>query len=196
MNDSFNVAIGSILGDGNLKYLSKRKSFSQLYVSQHNSKLPYLKWLHGELGKAYEMHPIKPKKGYNQHYFITKSNKILGDLKMQFYSKGYKDIPSGFNQILTSPISLAVWYMDDGTLDKRSKYHFNASIATYCFSFEGCELLSQILKDNFQVLASVTKTNMRGKVYPRLYIKSQSMDKFISLVKPYIHPVFKYKIGE
>lgn len=195
MNESIQVAIGSVLGDGFLHKLSKRKSGSQLYVSQQNSKLPYLEWLHSELRKSIQVNPIKPKKGYQQHWFLTKSDPRLGDLKQKFYYKAKKIIPSNIKELLNNPLSLAVWYMDDGTLDKRNKYHFNSMIASYCFTFNECEILKSTLEENFGINVSVTKCNMRGKLYPRIYIKSESMENFIKTIEPFIHPVFRYKIG-
>lgn len=195
MNSSIQVAIGSILGDGFLHRLAIRRSTSQIYVSQHNSKLPYLEWLHSELGKSIEMNPIKPKTGYLQHWFMSKPDQRLGYLKKKFYLGKKKIIPNNIKELLVTPLSLAVWYMDDGTLDKRNKYHFNSMIASYCFSFEECEVLKQTLQENFQVNASVTKCKMREKTYPRIYIKSESMENFIKVIKPFIHPVFNYKIG-
>lgn len=195
MEEYIQVAIGSILGDGNLKQLSKRAGASQLYVSQHSDKLSYLEWLHFKLSKGFAMNPIRPKKGYKQYYFMTKPNKTLGLFKRKFYPNGKKIIPADIDRLLKDSMSLAVWYMDDGTLDKRPKYHYNAWFATHGFSFDGCEILSKTLKKNFGLEISVIKGKMRDKVYPRLYVKSQSMDKFISLVKPFILPVFRYKIG-
>ena len=195
MEEYVQVVIGSILGDGNLKYYSRTKQFSQLYVSQHSSKLPYLEWLHSKLSSGFEVYPIKPKKGYEQHYFITKPNKIFGLLRLKFYPKGKKQIPSDIESLLKYPISLAVWYMDDGNLDKRYKYHCNATLATYGFSFGECRRLTKVLKKNFGISSSVNRNTMRGKVYPRLYIKSESMNRFVSIIKPYIQPVFNYKIG-
>ena len=81
------------------------------------------------------------------------------------------------------------------TLDKRYKYHLNSSIATNCFSFEECNLLSEVLNNNFKLKTSVNKTTMRGKIYPRIYFKSECMIDFIKIIKPYILPVFNYKIG-
>ena len=195
MRDHIKVVIGSILGDGSLKGFSKKAQASQIYVSQHSDKLPYLEWLHSKLEEGFEMNSIKPKKGYRQHYFMSKPDKVLGSLKKKFYQNDKKVIPFDMVELLKEPISLAVWYMDDGTLDKRSKYHFNASVATYGFSFEGCSILTEVLEKNFGIVASVNRSKMREKIYPRLYIKSESMERFVSLVKPFIHPVFNYKIG-
>lgn len=195
MEDYLQVVVGSILGDGNLKQLSKNKA-SQLYVSRHESKLPYLEWLHSKLSSGLRMNPIRPKRGYKQYYFMSKPEKILGTLMEKFYPEGKKLIPKDIGNLLSNPLSLAVWYMDDGTFDRRSKDHFNALIATYGFSFGDCERLAKVLLNNFGLVVSVTHCRMRGKDYPRLYIKSESMGRFFSLIKPFVNLVYLYKIAE
>ena len=195
MNESVQVAIGSILGDGCLKQLSKRARASQLYISQHSSKLPYLEWLHSKLSEDMAVNPIRKKRGYDQFYFMTRPNKTLGNLRLKFYPQGKKVIPKDIKNLLVTPLSLAVWYMDDGTLDNRSHYHYNAMFATYSFSSDGCICLARALEGNFGIKASVSKCSMRGKVYPRLYVVSACMDNFIRLINPHIHPVFRYKVA-
>ena len=198
MTDHIQIVIGSILGDGSLSPLTKRMQTSRLDVSQHIDKLPYLKWLHQTLSEKFNLNPIREKKGFEQMFrFSSKSNELLGTLRSKFYSNhnGKKIIPPNIGELLTNPIALAVWYMDDGTLDKRQKYHFNSLFATYCFSTKECDLLTKTLKNNFGLNATVNQTTMRGKKYPRIYIKSESMNDFIDIIKPHIHPVFNYKMG-
>jgi len=195
MEKNLDVVIGSVLGDAHLYKLTK-KSKSGIFISQHDSKYPYLEWLHSKIGKDFDLHPIRPKTGYKQHYFWSKFNLRFGELRNTFYHGRTKIIPSGIFDLLTSPRSIAVWYMDDGNLDKRDKYHFNSTFATYCFSFEECRVLCEVLNKNFGIKASVNQTKMRGKIYPRLYIWSESMNKFINTIKPFINPVFSYKIGD
>lgn len=197
MSDIDQIIVGSILGDGSLSSLTKRNKHSTLDISQHVSKLPYLRWLYSQLSKEFKLNPIFQKKGFeNQYRFRTKPNEILGTFRSNFYDRnGRKSIPRDIGDLLKSPISLAIWYMDDGTLDKRYKYHLNSSIATNCFSFEECNLLSEVLNNNFKLKTSVNKTAMRGKIYPRIYFKSECMNDFFKLIKPYIHSVFNYKIG-
>jgi len=96
--------------------------------------------------------------------------------------------------LLVDPLSLAVWYMDDGTLDFRELYHCNVMIATYGFTFSDCKLLENTLWQNFGIKSSVTVCTMRGIKYPRLYLWSSGTNTFLDLVKPYILPCFKHKI--
>lgn len=157
MIDPTQVLIGSILGDGSLSPLSKRQRESTIDISQNVSNISYLKWLYKIFGRILTLNPIIQKKGLEQMYrFSSKPNKMLGVFRNKFYSKlGKKIIPSDIQELLKDPIVLAVWYMDDGNLDKRNKYHFNSSIATYCFTFDECNLLKVVLRNNFGLNVSV-----------------------------------------
>jgi len=84
--------------------------------------------------------------------------------------------------------------MDDGCLDFRAKDHSNATLATFSFSKKECQLLSETLRTNFNLLLGVHKNCMRGKPYYRLYVSSRSMNRFISLIQPFILPCFSYKL--
>ncbi len=139
--------------------------------------------------------PLKVKPKYSQHYFYTQFRKDIGELRKIFYPKeGMKRVPKNITELLTEPISLAIWYQDDGTLDRRSKYHWNVRIATYCFPYEDCVLLTETVRRNFGIEMSVCKCQMRSKMYYQLYVPSKSMERFIQTVTPFIHPNFAYKI--
>lgn len=189
------ILIGSILGDGFLTPLTKRAKLSRLWLKYDDGHYPYLEWLHQQLSPI-GVDPIQKKKNYHQHYFLTRSLREIGILREQFYPNGKKIIPNGIDSLLVHPLSLAVWYMDDGNLDFRDAYHRNASFATYGFSKEGCRTLVEILERNFDIAARVHRTTMRNKVYFRTYILSQSTETFMALIRPYIHPCFAYKLRE
>ena len=193
--EELQIAIGSILGDGYLTALSK-KGKSRLWIKYDDKAFSYLMWIRDKL-KPFGVGLVKKKKGYNQHYFLTDSSDILGGLQKIFYPDGHtKCVPENIRKLLLKPIALAGWYMDDGHFDWRFKYHRNPTIATYCFSHKDCICLTETLCENFRIQSKVHKCTMRGKVYNRLYILSNSVDKFFNLIKPYIHPHFLYKIQE
>ena len=187
------ILIGLILGDGHLTEFNGNSRQSSLLMKSDNKHLAYIAWLHKQFSPL-GVSELKPKKNYHQHYFRTKWSKEIGELRSLFYPKGKKIIPRNINKLLVRPLTLAVWYQDDGTLDCRSKYHYNALFATHCFSFSECVLLAKTLKLNFDLDVSVCKCQMRGKIRYRLYVKSKSMERFINLVKPFINPSFNYKI--
>lgn len=194
MNETIKrVVIGLILGDGYLTPSFGHSQRSVLDIKGDNKCLSYLQWLHRVL-QPLGVSELKPKKGYHQHRFYTKVNGELGMFRKLFYPQGVKIIPENIKALLNHPLTLAVWYQDDGTLDCRDKYHYNALFATHCFSFRECVLLAKTLEANFGLDVRVCKCRMRGKLRFRLYIVSRSMDRFINLVKPYINPCFAYKI--
>ena len=188
------IVVGSLLGDGWLADFSSKTGKAKYLLKYNDKSLGFLEWMRRQLK---ELNPsnLKPIAKYSQHYFFTKSSENLGDLRKLFYPhEGKKRIPENIAELLTDPIGLAVWYQDDGTLDRRSKYHWNVRIATYCFPYEDCALLARVVKQHFNIDMSVCRCRMRGKMYYQLYVLSKSMQRFVDMVKPYIHPNYAYKI--
>ena len=189
-----NIIVGSLLGDGWLDSLSPRTGKTAYVVKYSDKALGFLTWMRKQL-KELRPSELKTINRYSQHYFYTKSNEELGELRRLFYpNEGKKRVPENIDDLLTDPIGLAVWYQDDGTLDRRSKYHWNVRIATYCFPYEDCVLLADTVKRHFDIDMSVCRCQMRGKMYYQLYVPSRSMQQFINIVKPYIHSDYAYKI--
>ena len=149
-------------------YLEPNKFGSSIQIKQSNEHKDYVFWLYNELDK-------------------------LRDL---FYPEGKKIIPKDINKILTSPISLAVWFMDDGTLDYRPKDHCAFHLCTNCFTKEDTSKLIDVLKNNFGIVSSLHYTLCRGKRHCRIYIGAQGRDRFIELITPYILDCFKYKLPQ
>jgi len=194
MLQSTAILIGLILGDGYLTRPCGSSATSSLDIKYDEKYLNYLEWLHEELA---DFHPslIRRKKGFHQFRFYTKRLKEIGKFRELFYNQnGTKIIPSNIKELLTNPLTLAVWYQDDGTLDFRDKYHANALLATHCFTFEENQMLVRALSKNFNLDIRVCRCQMRGKLYFRLYVTSKSMDIFMKLVEPYVQKCFNYKL--
>lgn len=183
-----------MLGDGWLTALSPKTGTSRYVVKYKGDSKNYLSWLKRQI---LELSPssLKVVSRYSQYYFYTKARVDIGEMRRLFYPKeGRKVIPRNIVELLRSPKSLAVWYQDDGTLDARSGYHWNAMFSTYCFSHKECVLLANAVRKNFRIHMSVCRCSMRGKTYYRLYVRSESMSHFIKIVRPFIRPAFRYKI--
>jgi hypothetical protein len=85
--------------------------------------------------------------------------------------------------------------MDDGTGYRSNKgqaqaltYRFN----TQGFSYADQKVLVKALGSNFNLHANIHKS---GRNFYVISIVSGSNDKFKSIVEPYIHPCFLYKLG-
>lgn len=186
------IIIGTILGDGYLG--SRKKGDAYLEIKQAKEHKEYVLWMYNALRSLCGNSKIYQRKDNGQRYFKTRRLESLTQLKKRFYQRGKKVIPAEIKTLLTSPLALAVWYMDDGHIDFRPKYHYSYVINTNCFSFREVNLLRKVLKSNFRLQVRVNKTSSRGKTYPRLYIGTESRDRFLEIVKPYILPCFSHKL--
>jgi len=186
------IIIGTVLGDS---YLEPNKFGSSIQIKQSNEHKDYVFWLYKELKNLCSTLP-KQRKDNEQWYLRSSSLNELDKLRDLFYPEGKKIIPKDINKILTSPISLAVWFMDDGTLDYRPKDHCAFHLCTNCFTKEDTSKLIDVLKNNFGIVSSLHYTLCRGKRHCRIYIGAQGRDRFIELITPYILDCFKYKLPQ
>lgn len=81
--------------------------------------------------------------------------------------------------------------MDDGTAD-RSGY----IIYTNNFNLFEVENLIQILKSKFNLNCTIQSRISKKTKLPQyyIYIRSQSVNTFVKLIKPYIIPSMEYKL--
>jgi len=105
-----------------------------------------------------------------------------------FYVNGVKIVPPIIGQYLTA-VSLAYWYMDDGTAGR-----FGYLFCTDSFSYEDVCLLINVLKTNFDLDCSIHTRKGRTTKHYRIYVKSNSVEKFVALVKPHMHSSMLYKL--
>lgn len=190
------IIYGMILGDARLECRSKGiRVFpitARLRVHQGENQKDYFHWKYQILDNLVLQKPRKiicgknpqQNKNYYSWYFHTRTIEFLGELYQQFYLNGYKIIPKKIMNILT-PLSIAVWYMDDGCFSQGT-----AILNTQNFSFSEQKILRNCLKRKFNLETTINKDRDRW----RLRIKKSSFDVFRDLIKSYIIPSMKYKI--
>lgn len=185
------IIIGTILGDGYLEFGGFQGT--RLQIKQKESQKEYVFWLYNELKNITRSLP-KPRKDNREWYFGTKYLIELTDLWKIFYREKRKTIPENISELVKSPLTLAVWYMDDGSLDWRPKDHYAFLLNVDSFRLGEVYLLKEMLEKNFGVKSSIYNCLCRKKRYPKIYIGRKGRDKFLSLIKPYILKCFSYKL--
>lgn|SRR3990167_1566115 len=186
------IVVGTLLGDGCLEFNGYRGT--RLQIKQKDEHKQYVMWLYENLSDLCRTEP-QQRKDTKQWYFSTRALEELTELNKVSYSKRRKQVPLEIASLITSPLSIAIWYMDDGTLDYRPKSHYNYRLSTDAFTATGNELLVEMLKENFGVSASNFSSLCRGQKYQRLYVGSKGRDSFLDLVRPHvIQPCFSRKI--
>ena len=187
------IIVGNVLGDGGIyNHSNPDGKSSYFYMKQSQRYKDYVFWLHGELRSICPTFPKEKSNG--QWYFYSKYLDNLTTIRKTFYRGRVKIVPRNIKQWLVSPLSLAIWYMDDGSLDFRPKDHYNFAFSTNAFTIEENKLLVNVLRENFGIESSIQTPLCRGVRYPEIYIGVAGRDKFLSLVRPYIIACFRHKI--
>lgn len=118
-------------------------------------------------------------------WFRTYRHQCFTDYYNLFYKDGVKIVPFDIENMLTAR-SLAYWFMDDGSKQGNSGY----TLHTYAFTWEDQERLKIILETKFGLKISLHL----DEKHKRVYVWAESVDKFNSLIIPYMHPCFLYKL--
>lgn len=185
------ILVGLMLGDGHLETQNNGKTY-RLKVEQSANKAEYVSWLYENFENFVLNKPkIKDRErngvAAKSIGFATLSHGSFRFYAQQFYASGKKVIPKIIGKLLT-PIGLAVWFMDDGSI--KSKFHKAKILNTQCFDKKEVLMLIQILKNKFGINAKLREQ----KDGCQIYILSESMDKFKKIVEKYIIDSMKYKL--
>lgn len=179
--------VGTVLGDG---YLEPHGRGVRLQVNHSERHKAYVEWKHRELVelKPSPLH-TNDNGGYPFWRFVTRSHPYLMELRELFYVGKTKVVPETIGSLLTHPKSLAVWFMDDGTCDRRQG---SVLFETQSFSPHDLELLKVVLNDNFGIRSTVHRSGAgRGS---RLYVSVAETRKLTEIIGPYMLPELRYKL--
>lgn len=187
------ILIGMLLGDG---CLEKNGRNVRLRIEHGLRQRDYLDWKFKEFQNLTTDKPrlvegtihLKVGRRYRRWHFSTFSFPELNTYWHKFYFWKRKRIPKDILKLLRSPLSLAVWYMDDGY--KRNDCNA-LRINTDYFLYREQKLLQKCLKINFGIDVRIHR---KGKFW-NIYIPNSEAKNFCKIVKPYILPGMQYKIS-
>lgn len=185
------ILVGVLLGDGYIE--PKDSRYYRLQLKQADRKKDYISWHYSHFSELVRT-PPKQRLDTLQWYFSTRSLPELIEWQKLFYKERRKIVPENIAELLISPVSLAVWYMDDGSMDYREKSHYSFTLSTDAFTIEEVELLRKALLKNFGISSSIQTPSSRGKKYTKLYIGKDGRELFLKTIAPHILPCFAYKM--
>ncbi len=186
------VLIGTMLGDGILELNGR---YPRLRIDHSIKQGKYVEWKYrifqnltmGGIKQFSQKLDYRTKKRYSHCKFDTMSTPLLNEFYRLFYVNGRKRIPKNIIKILKKPLSLAVWFMDDGY--KRNDCNA-LRINTDSFTTNEQKILQKCLVKNFRIK---TKLHRKGK-YWNIYIPNSEAKKFCKIIKPFIITELRYKI--
>ena len=177
------ILVGSLLGDGALRKQGKRRN-ALLEVNHSFKQKEYVDWKWQHF-RSYVLRQPKSRKGNGSriaYRFTTRSLPEFTFYHDWFYPEGKKRIPSN---LTLDPLSLAIWFMDDGTRI-RSAFYLN----TQQFTLAEQHLLKQILLKTFGLQSALN----RDKQYFRLRLNTVSSVKLKRIIEPFVIPSLKNKL--
>lgn len=189
------VVRGSLMGDGALSM--SKNGFSARFRYGHGSKqVAYADW------KATLLSNIGHARSTNEKgsvfYDFTPMTELV-ELRTAVYQDGRKHFDDDFIKQLT-PLSLAIWYMDDGSFAVRSKGlqartqggSGRIAICVEAMTPDTRQRLVSCLIDNWGIEVRLRQSGA-GKKAIAIFDRGAT-DRFQELVASYIHPSMGYKL--
>lgn len=206
------VLIGSLLGDEHIQKSPAKTGKCRLRFCHSTEQKQFVDWKYEIFKKPFCQKTKKPyfenrtKYGSKDYLFYTSyRNEFIKPHAIWYEQKTIlpkpkfvKRIPVTISEILIDPLSLAVWYLDDGT--KRSDTE-SCRIATQAFTKQDHQLLQDCLHENFGIDVAVEDwgRNKANQVVYSLAILSRggNYKKFRDLIYPIVEteiPGMLYKL--
>jgi hypothetical protein len=191
--DQRSIVVGTLLGDGYLRPHGKIEKNYSLCFAHGEKQIEYLEWMKDNL-KPFTTSdiPYKHKKTslHNHatvHSYHTVCHPWLTELRKAFYPDGKKTVSIDWlNQV--DELALAVWYMDDGSLNKR---YGTMTFCTNGFSYEEHLLIQQWFLDRWKL--PVVIENRRNNQYS-IRVNASVAKHLREILRPYIPPCMSYKV--
>ena len=184
------ILIGMLLGDANLQTFSKGKT-ARLRILHSTKQAQYIEHkyqLFQPIIRTKILTYSEKETGYKKMYFNTITTSQLKFYYDLFYQQNRKIVPRNIHRYL-QPITLAYWYMDDGSLKWKNRSKA-VRLCTDNFSEKEVTNLVEALNKKYSWL-SATVQKQRSRY--RIYIPNNDY-QFSKLIEPFIIDSMKYKL--
>lgn len=189
------ILIGKLLGDGHLETKDCGRTY-RLKIEHSLKQKEYVDWLYREF-KVWVLTPPQVRRRfvvwrtlageYDKYWFNTLSSGSFRFYAHQFYKERKKIVPRFIKKLLT-PLALAVWFMDDGSI--KSKAHQTVFLNTHGFDAKSIKLLQDALLEKF----GIKTTKRKEKCGWQIYLLSETINRFAVIIKSHILASMRYKI--
>jgi hypothetical protein len=210
-----NIITGNMLGDGSINYPNRtrdtkrgKKGLStgnpQYKITIDAYSYDYIMFLYKEVYSQFSYKNPYPYPNINlpqhndkkvrQYHFGTRCLPLFKELHNIWYrydkdlNKYIKIVPYNIRDMF-SPLSLAIWLIDDRYFSENTIY-----FCTESFTKKEVILL-QTLLTSYSIKTGLSLRNKMKDNY-RIRVSSLSIPLLRELVRPYMHPDFLYKLGE
>jgi hypothetical protein len=184
------IALGSLLGDA---YLRPSGNSYCLSFTHGERQKAYLEWKLAEFDNFVVTkdfyRSVREFRGNAPTYtFSTITHPYLRALRDLCYPEGKKRVTMPWLEQLT-PLSLAVWFLDDGSRNRR---YGTITLCTNSFSYDEQELMRSVFLSRFGLDARI-EPRRNGQF--NLRINASRAGAFLALIAPHVPDCMVYKLG-
>jgi len=180
--DGVRVLYGTLLGDGSLFKDPECVNY-RFSVTHSNRHSDYIQWKQSILGLPSSIWNDEKR---NLVKLQSLACTELTSIHTSFYNGAVKRIPRDIDLTeLLSPLSIATWFMDDGSYDVEEA----VVISAYAFCEEDMLRVAKYMDHVYGIKINVWSDN-------RVYIRKESHDRFFSIITHYVSevPSMHYKV--
>ncbi|WP_425451577.1 hypothetical protein [Branchiibius hedensis] len=196
-DQQWQTILGGLMGDGHLAPNTRGRRGVRYRMGHGAAQVEYLDWKSELLGNIGQTRSERPNGAV--HVDLSPLPELSELREVVYWGDGKKHLSEEYLKALT-PLALAVWYMDDGSLAVRStglqqRTAGGSGRVEFCVEAlsEGSRVrLAQYLRDTHGVECRVTLRGTRQKAV--LTMTRAGTDTFLQMVAPYIHPSMAYKL--
>lgn len=191
--DQKQLLYGMFLGDGSV---SKKGCFRFGHTTPQKE---YFDFLFSKLSPLFKKCVVSPGHGsLGPNSFLSAYSNCL-----PFFERMYRNYVQDRRKVITkefanklSPLALAIWYQDDGSITNSGGFIQGCSFATHPFDLPSISCLQNRLSD-FNIASYVVHRGIstQGHIKWELRLNKTESLKFFKLIAPFVHPSLSYKIG-
>jgi len=190
------LLVSLALGDGHLSF-NKNKTKANLYIRHSSHQKDYIWWKYELCKDLWIKEPreyknrIKEKK-YSGFYLNSHPDMKLADIKKMLYPIDHKKYSREILEFLDEQ-GLAIFYMDDGCIDRPLNKAPMGLLNTYGQSKNAEEelIIQKYFLEKWDINCSINKGHGRY----RIRFNNYNFCKLVEIIKPYIIPSLAYKIN-
>jgi uracil-DNA glycosylase len=180
------TVVGSLLGDGGISKLNAHLNIVHCRDQKEYATL--------KANALAELQPVvydsvvsnQTRRQYLVTVCRTRASRALRTLRSRWYPEGKKRVPS---DLTLTPLSLAVWFLDDGYTKVKSDACAMAEIAAHSFTPSELQHLEHVLARDFGL-----KAYQRASSPGRLYFGVAATRRLSEVIAPYCPPSMRYKL--
>jgi len=189
---------GCMLGDG---HVSEAGNYDEVHCATQKEYAMWKVRVLGTLVPAKNIREFIDTSGgliRSKVYFRSITHPVLKELRRAWYGSEKKHVSKRQAVAAMNPVSLSVWFMDDGSCFRRvDRNTIQIALSTHGFNKKSVRNLATALYKVYGITSRICRDNKKYGKKPYgwyLLITAKDAHYFLNIVAPYIHPSMVYKL--